>query len=279
LINLVTNARDALPFGGEITVETLNVTLHNREFHTTMPIPAGRYVLLRVKDTGTGMDQRTKACVFDPFFTTKNVSEVGRGCGLGLATVYGIVRQSEGYIWVDSEFGKGSCFNIYFPAIDQEPTNPEQPETEPARLQRRTLTALVVEDSETLRNAMPRVLEQAKLNVLLASDGIEALELAERYRKPIHLLITDVMMPGLPGTEVARQLRETRPQMKILYMSGYSSEILGEHSRPAIGYEFIQKPFKPRDLLKKIQALLVSEEFMAAGTVVYDDSERCSAPR
>ena len=166
-----------------------------------------------------------------PFFTTKDISCTGKGTGLGLASVYGIVKQSGGYISVDSRIGRGTTFNIYLPRVDEEQVEPERSEKPLGYSRATAATALVVEDSEIFRVTMPRVLENAKFNVLLAANGIEALQIAARYQGPIHLLITDVMMPRLRGTEPAARLIASRPEMKVLYMSSYSTDILGKQPR------------------------------------------------
>lgn len=257
LFNLATNARDAMPYGGTITIETQNVTLNQGEVHSPLSVPAGSYAALRVTDSGIGMDEATKARIFEPFFTTKGASGAGKGTGLGLASVYGIVKQSDGYIWVDSQIGRGSSFNIYLPLVEEEPA-PEQAKPESALLRGQVATVLVVEDSAAIRVAMPAILKTIECQVLLAADGIEALGVAERHPGPIHLLITDVMMPGLRGPELACQLRATRPEMKVLYISGYSSEIVAGRPGSSTDGEFIQKPFKQKDLLTKINELLAS---------------------
>jgi len=257
LLNLAANARDAMPNGGTLRIETRNVTLSSSEFHTSMSLPAGRYVLLQVKDTGVGMDEKTRAHIFEPFFTTKDVSGVGKGTGLGLASVHGIVRQSAGHISVESEVGKGTTFKIYLPRVDDDHAGSQESEREPEQLLDRVATILVVEDSDVIRLTMPKVLKGPNCKVLLAANGAEALQVAERFPGPIHLLVTDVVMPGLRGPELADRLLASRPEMKVLYMSGHSSENLAE---PRLNSEraFLQKPINPAVLRKKVNEMLSS---------------------
>jgi PAS domain S-box-containing protein len=267
LINLATNARDAMPYGGLVKIETQNVTFLEKEIHPTMSVPAGRYVLLQVTDNGTGMDEKTKARIFEPFFTTKDASGVGTRTGLGLASVHGIVRQSAGYILVDSQIGRGTTLKIYLPRVDEEYAEPEQAKEDSVHLRVGSATVLVAEDSELIRIMMPKILKTLNCQVLLAADGIEALQIAERHRGPIHLLITDVVMPGLRGPELAAQLATSRPEMKVLYMSGYSNEILAERTASGATWEFIQKPVEPQDLRRKVNELLESVTYTTAPTV------------
>lgn len=252
LINLTTNSRDAMPCGGTLKIETRNVTLPPDAPPHTMQPSERRYALLEVTDTGTGMDEKTKARVFEPFFTTKKALGVGMGTGLGLATVYGIVKQSNGFIYVDSHVGKGSTFRVYLPLIEQ------KPELQHARqdpIQNRTMkaTILLVEDSEPVRRLMQAGLETANLTILCAADGVEALQLAEHHPGPIHLLITDVMLPGMRGPEIAAQLSSSRPEMKILYISGYSDEILAGIQ---VKGRFIQKPVQVGELKRNVIEML-----------------------
>jgi PAS domain S-box-containing protein len=264
LLNLATNARDAMPYGGTLKIETRNVTWLADETHSTLAMPAGHYVLLQVKDTGIGMDEKTKARIFEPFFTTKGIAGAGTGTGLGLASVHGIVRQSAGYISVESQIGRGTTFKIYLPRVDEDDTDSANLTRERESPREWTATVLAVEDSDLIRLMLPKVLENANCKVLLASNGVEALAAAERYQGPIHLLITDVMMPGLSGPELAAQLGAARPEMKVLYMSGYSSEILAKQPLLTAGCKFLQKPFKPQDLLRGIKELLPSATATAA---------------
>ena len=247
IMNLVVNAGDAMPAGGTLTIETHNVTVDEQSGVTWPPILPGEYVLLAVTDTGHGMDGETKARIFEPFFTTK---EQGKGTGLGLATVYGIVKQSGGCIWVDSELGKGTKFEVYLPRVDEmeESTLPEEVETTPVRGRK---TILIVEDEDAVRELASEFLESAGYAVLTAKDGIEALVLAQRADRPVHALITDVVMPKMRGPELAKQLKRLRPSLKVVYMSGYLEYNRGTEDFLEDGF-FLQKPFSADTLVGKV---------------------------
>ena len=254
IMNLVVNARDAVSMGGKITIETANVYLNNEYVQSHLGARAGRYVMLAVSDTGAGMDDETKSHIFEPFFTTK---EAGKGTGLGLATVYGIVKQSNGYISVESEVGQGTAFKVYLPRVDEaaEPlTLSSLAPEKPAR--RRTETVLLAEDEEVVRNLTRQVLEMNGYKVLEAANGGAALMLCEEHKGPIHLLITDVVMPEMSGRKLAERLSAVRPNMRVLYMSGYTDEAIIRHGVLDEGTEFIQKPFTPESLAHKINELL-----------------------
>jgi len=240
LVNLAVNARDAMPEGGRLTIKTDNVDA------------GGSQVLLHVSDSGVGMDEEVQAHLFEPFFTTK---PRGKGSGLGLATVYGIVRQSGGHIAVDSAPGRGATFRVYLPRVEAplDPTDRPRPVTAPAA---GSETILLVEDEHLVRLLARKVLERAGYRVLVAAGGAEALELAERYAGPIHLLLTDVVMPGMNGRALMRRLAPLRPDLRVLYMSGYADEAVAQHGVLDPGTAFLQKPFTPGGLADKVRGVL-----------------------
>ncbi|MFN3652978.1 MAG: PAS domain S-box protein [Armatimonadota bacterium] len=253
LVNLVVNARDAMPHGGRLTIATRNVDLEGpfvREHPEVLP---GRYVALAVRDTGTGMAPDVAARAFEPFFTTK---DVGKGTGLGLATVYGIIKQSGGYIYLKTAPGKGSEFTVYLPRIDRE-CRQDAPVTAPA-LPDGTETLLVVEDEEMLRRLAVRVLEGCGYTVLQARNRIDALRVAGEHEGPIHLLLTDVVMPGGGGSTLAKELQENRPETRVLYMSGYTEDAIVRHGLARAEVSFLPKPFSPLELARKVRSVLDS---------------------
>ena len=251
IMNLAVNARDAMPKGGRLTIETTNVTLdtayHQRREVSVSP---GRYVLLAVSDTGTGMDTETQLHIFEPFFTTK---ESGKGTGLGLATVYGIVKQSQGFIWVYSELGKGSTFKIYLPRLDAAVTEliAQALQATPGG----TETILLAEDESALRNVSRVYLESKGYTVLDAPNANEALSICKSYREPIHVLITDMVMPGLGGLELAKSALEFRPGLAVVLVSGYTDRALDSEAT-GIGAKFLQKPFSLDALARTVRVLL-----------------------
>jgi CheY-like chemotaxis protein len=244
---MAVNAGDAMPAGGILTVETHNVTVDKQCATAGPPILPGQYVLLAVTDTGHGMDAQTKARIFEPFFTTK---EQGRGTGLGLATVYGIVKQSGGFIWVESEPAKGARFEVYFPRVDEGEESLPSEEIAATPVRRRK-TVLVVEDEEGVRELASEFLESAGYTVLTARHGTEALAIAERSEDPIHLLITDVVMPKMRGPELAKRLKVLRSGLRIVYMSGYLEYNRGNEDFLEEGF-FLQKPFSRDTLVLKV---------------------------
>jgi PAS domain S-box-containing protein len=252
IVNLAINARDAMPSGGTLTMETANLEVDDAFARTHPGAAPGSYVRLRVLDTGVGMDAETKAHLFEPFFTTKSV---GKGTGLGLATVYGIVKQSGGYIWVDSEPGRGTIFTILLPRTSGTPEPPASTDR-PAPPARGTETILLVEDEEAVRTLSDRALNKLGYSVLAAPSGWDALRVAERHRGPIHLVLTDVVMPGLSGRELVRQLAAVRPGMQVLYISGYSDEAIARHGVLDPGTAFLQKPFTPDRLASKVREVI-----------------------
>jgi two-component system cell cycle sensor histidine kinase/response regulator CckA len=218
VLNLAVNARDAMPNGGTLIIETANTVLDQSTIRHMPTAEPGDYVLLSVSDNGIGMDPQTKAKIFEPFFTTK---EAGRGTGLGLATIYDIVKRSEGYIWVSSEVGKGTIFKIYFPrverSVEEAATQVRRPQIQPG-----TETILVVEDDDSLRQVTRELLAQSGYSVLEATNGEQALQVVRNYHAPVHLLLADVVMPGMSGAALAAELSQTHPEMNVLYMSGYT---------------------------------------------------------
>jgi signal transduction histidine kinase len=251
LVNLAVNARDAMPRGGRLTIETHNVTIDDREAQRHASFPPGAYVLLAVSDTGIGIDKEILPHIFEPFFTTK---EAGQGTGLGLSMVYGIVKQSGGWIWASSEMGHGTTFKIYLPRVDA-PITFVQPSTEPES-PRGTETVLVVEDEETVRRLTSHILRRHGYDVIEASNGGEALLACERHVVPIPLVITDVVMPGMSGPELAARLKKLHPEMKALYTSGYADAAVVEHGLREGMTSFLQKPFTAGELTRKVRDML-----------------------
>ncbi|HEY0005591.1 MAG TPA: PAS domain S-box protein [Pyrinomonadaceae bacterium] len=252
IVNLVVNARDAMPNGGKLTIETENVNLDEAyaQYHVT--VEPGYYVMLTISDNGCGMSGETRARIFEPFFTTK---EEGKGTGLGLSTVYGIVKQSKGNIWVYSEIGEGTTFKIYLPRVEEEVDNLQQSQ-HPQMNAQGTETLMLAEDDEMVRQIARRILEMSGYQVLEASNGPEALVLLEQYKQPIHLMLTDVIMPGMSGHDIAEQAARLRPEMIILYMSGYTKDAIVHHGVLNEGVNFIEKPFTPYGLASKVREVL-----------------------
>jgi CheY-like chemotaxis protein len=254
ITNLAVNARDAMPQGGKLTIETQNVEVdEDYARQHEIAVTPGSYVLLAVSDAGIGMDNVTRSRVFEPFFTTK---DPGKGTGLGLSTVFGIVKQSRGFIWVYSEVGHGTSFKMLLPRV-----------TEAADLDRPaptvvsssgTETILLVEDNTALRKLATRVLEPAGYTVLGAAEGTEALRLLEGHEEPVHLLLSDVVMPGMSGRKLAEQLAQTRPRMKVLFMSGYTGDTIVRHGVLDAQVPFLNKPFTAAALLRKVREVLDS---------------------
>jgi PAS domain S-box-containing protein len=252
IVNLTVNARDAMPNGGRLILETSKMEIDESYASRHDPVQPGSYVILAVTDTGVGMDESTMSRLFEPFFTTK---EVGKGTGLGLATVYGIVKQSGGYIWAYSEVGHGTTFKVLLPGEEEVA---ELAEKEVAYLYPSggEETVLVVEDEKLVRDLVREILSQHGYDVLEASRGAEALEVSGRHKGPIHLLISDVVMPGMTGPELARRLTALRPEMGVLFMSGYTNDAILHYGVFEHGAEFLQKPFKASALGAKVRRVL-----------------------
>jgi PAS domain S-box-containing protein len=251
IMNLAVNARDAMPRGGKLTIETANVDLDDTYARRHTTVRPGSYAMIAVSDTGAGMSDETLAHMFEPFFTTK---ERGKGTGLGLATVYGIVKQSGGSVWVYSEVGKGTTFKIYLPVVEEgvavEPTP-----AEPVSLAG-SETVLLVEDEKSVRALSRSILERYGYTVLEAGSGKEGLEVARQFPLPIHLVLTDVVMPEMGGTDLASQLETLRPGVRVLYMSGYTDDAIFRHGLLTKGRSFLQKPFTPEALARKVREAL-----------------------
>jgi two-component system cell cycle sensor histidine kinase/response regulator CckA len=263
IMNLAVNARDAMPSGGRLIIETSNAEL-DRTYNSTHPIvKPGRYVLLAVSDTGTGMDAETQAHIFEPFFTTK---EPGKGTGLGLATVYGVVKQSGGFIWVYSEVGKGTCFKIYLPRVDQ----PEDKGTTAlpfAEEPRGTEKILLAEDEQDVREVAREFLESGGYTVIEAGNGAEALRLAAEHKASIDLLVTDMVMPGMTGRELARRLEQQRTGVGVIYMSGYSEQTAVEAAEVDTGIRLLTKPFSRGSMLRAVRDALNVRQNASGGTI------------
>ena len=249
LMNLAINARDAMPRGGRFTIETANVELDEAYAHTHPEVTPGPYVRLTVSDTGCGMDEATRAHIFEPFFTTK---EPGKGTGLGLAMVFGFVKQSGGQMTAQSQPGRGSTFNLYFPRVSAPAAERAYAEAAPGGGE----TILLVEDEEDLRKLALELLTQQGYTVLEAPDGLTALRLAEAYPGAIDLLVTDVVMPGMDGRQLAGRLAALRPAVKTLFMSGYTDDTILRHDIQMSETSFLQKPFSVEGLPQKVRQVL-----------------------
>jgi PAS domain S-box-containing protein len=252
IMNLAINARDAMPEGGSLTIETANVTLDENYAAQHVSVVPGSYVMLAVTDTGCGMDEDTQARIFEPFFTTK---PAGRGTGLGLSTVYGIVKQSGGNIWLYSEPGKGTTFKVYLPSVDESPQDADKPAAPTLRHGGRE-TVLLVEDDEQLRRLAHRALASQGYTVLEADRGNTALDIARRHKGRIDLLLTDVVMPDINGTKLADMLRGARPELRVLFMSGYPDGAILHHGMLEHGVSYIAKPFTTEAVTRKVREVL-----------------------
>ena len=258
IMNLAVNARDAMPGGGRLTIETSNLTIDEEFARLHAPLLPGEYVVLSISDNGAGMDLETQSHIFEPFFTTKGL----KGTGLGLSTVYGIVKQSGGYIWVYSDAGKGTTFKVYLPRVAENFERTAQvaalpePPAAPAAPGRETI--LLVEDENNLRYLARQFLEKQGYRVMEAPDGSVAMKMAAAHEGPIHLLLTDVIMPGMNGRELAQRLAEIRPDTKILYMSGYTENVIGRNGTLDAGIRLLQKPFTLRDLKNTVREVMNS---------------------
>src|SRR5579885_928302 len=276
IMNLAVNARDAMPHGGNLVIESANVRLDENFARTHAGVEPGEYVMIAVSDTGMGMDAETQSHIFEPFFTTKGP----KGTGLGLSTVYGIVKQSGGYIWVYSEPGKGTSFKIYLPHVTAEEfAAEEQPAAAAAAAPNETVheTILVVEDEGNLRRLTRQFLENQGYTVLEAADGAAAVQICVAHQGTIHLLLTDVIMPGMNGRELAHRVSEIRPNIRVLYMSGYTENAIGHNGTLDAGIMLLQKPFTLHALQAKVrevldQTTLPQEVAMSARAVIHPET-------
>jgi two-component system cell cycle sensor histidine kinase/response regulator CckA len=254
LVNLVVNARDAMPQGGRITIETRNVELDENYTSEHAPVVAGRYVMLSVADNGVGMNRDTKEHAFDPFFTTK---EAGKGTGLGLATVYGIVKQSGGYVWIYSEPALGTTLKLYFPEVSASAAfSTSEPRAPSKDTKRGSETILLVEDEDAVRGITSRILEKQGYRVIAAQHGREAMEIASQESGIIDLVLTDVVMPGMNGRGLVERLTGIRPRIKSLYMSGYTDDDIIRRGFIEPSKSFLQKPFTSDNLLHTVRKVL-----------------------
>ncbi|HKN67209.1 MAG TPA: PAS domain S-box protein [Gemmatimonadaceae bacterium] len=253
LINLIVNARDAMPGGGTVSIETANVELSDGYSRLRPVVVPGKYVMIAVSDTGEGMDEETQSRIFEPFFTTK---PAGKGTGLGLSTVYGIVKQSSGYIWVYSEPRIGTTFKVYLPMMEAEEISVAVAERAVRKPMLGSETVLLVEDEPSVRSIARRILERNGYTVLEAHDGRHALRVADQYRQPIQLLLTDMMMPELTGRDLWRSLAPRRSELRVLYMSGYTNDDMVRRGLIDANSAFVQKPFTAADLARAVRSTL-----------------------
>jgi len=255
IMNLAVNARDAMPHGGKLTVETADVTCDDEDARSNPLLTAGEYVMLAISDTGVGMDAATQLRIFEPFFTTKG----SKGTGLGLSTVYGIIQQSRGYILVSSQPGKGTSFKIYLPRVSATgQAIPREPSLTTAKPEQALETILLVEDESSLRNLSRQFLESQGYTVLEAAEGAAAMQICNSHPGPIHLLLTDLIMPGINGRELARRISAMRPETKVLYMSGYTENVIAHNAILEEGIALLQKPFSLSTLKIKVSEKLSS---------------------
>jgi hypothetical protein len=255
LINLLVNARDAMPQGGRVVIETADAELDQADVSQHLGLQPGKYVLLSISDSGAGMNAETRSHLFEPFYTTK---EPGRGTGLGLSTVYGIVKHSGGHISVESTEGKGTTFRIYLPRIQEAEPQSDTVTSSPS-VQTAAATILVVEDETALRRLVCISLEKRKHNVLAAKDGAEALDIFRQHAAQIQLVITDLVMPRMDGLELRQRIAELRPDVKFLFMSGYAEQLAEQHPGSLEGCAFLEKPFLPEELAHKVSGLLAGD--------------------
>ena len=252
IINLAVNARDAMPMGGKLTFETVTTIINDEYIETHPEATPGEYVMVGVTDNGSGISEDVKSKMFEPFYTTK---DVGKGTGLGLSTVYGIVKQSEGFIYVYSVEGEGTSFKIYLPRVIAEPDELIK-RGEISKAPRGSETVLIVEDEAGIRKVVIKILNRQGYQVLEAENGGSALALCEKLDKPVDLLVTDVIMPIMGGAELKRRLHARWPDLKVLFMSGYTENAIVHHGVLKPGIPYIQKPFSPMDFLERVRKVL-----------------------
>ena len=252
IMNLAVNAKDAMPSGGKLTIETADVELDESYARSHVDVKPSHYVMFSVSDTGVGMTSGVRERIFEPFFTTK---EMGKGTGLGLSTTYGIVKQSEGHIWVYSVQGKGTTFKIYLPRVN-EPLEEIRKDVLKEELPRGNETILIVEDEEDVRKLAGKILEKQGYRILESFNGDDALVACKRRKSPIHLMLADIIMPGMSGSELAKLLKPLYPEIKILYMSGYTDNAVVRHGVLEKGVNYIQKPFTMEGLARKVREVL-----------------------
>jgi CheY-like chemotaxis protein len=263
IMNLALNSRDAMPKGGKLTLETSNATLDETYAREHQPVESGQYVMLAVSDTGHGMAEETMGRIFEPFYTTK---EVGKGTGLGLSMVYGIVKQSGGYVWVYSEPDQGTTFKIYLPRVDQPADQPSTEQT-PIRFSRGTETILLVEDDPQLRELSSSVLSHCGYRVLSAATPDEGIAICESNHQQIRLLVTDVVMPRMNGRQLAERIQRVSPKIRVLYISGYTDNAIVHYGVLDPGLWFLAKPFTLSALVAKVREVLDSATSSAPGVV------------
>lgn len=255
IMNLAVNSRDAMPKGGRLTVDTANVYLDDSQAFKYADNRSGTHIMIAVSDTGCGIDPKIQEKIFEPFFTTK---ELGKGTGLGLSTVYGIVKQNDGMITVASEPEKGTTFRIFFPAVEESAVT-VAPIRESDDSYRGAETILVVEDDLTTRTVISRILREKGYTILEAADGLEALQIYKMHENPIHLILTDVVMPGISGRELFNQIQSFNSKAKVLFMSGYTDDAIVQHGVLENGVAFLQKPISPTDIIRKVRMVLDQE--------------------
>ena len=252
ILNLVINARDAMPNGGTLAIQTNNTSLDEAYASKHLPTQTGEYVEVAVSDTGSGITDEVMARLFEPFFTTK---EVGKGTGLGLSTTYGIVKQSGGYLWCESEVGLGTTFRVFLPRVDEPVTHPEK-RAAPAPIHPGDETVLLVEDEPEVRSLVQRILKTQGYTVVTAANPDEAIAVAREFKGTIQVMVTDVVMPGMSGLQLAERLMPTRPNMRVLFVSGYTHDTIGHQGVLDPGTAFLQKPFTPNALARKVREVL-----------------------
>jgi CheY-like chemotaxis protein len=276
LMNLAANSRDAMPEGGRFTVQTSDVDLDEQYAESKHAvIPTGRYAVLTVSDTGAGISAEHLSHVFEPFYTTK---ASGKGTGLGLATVYGIVKQNHGFVWVYSEGGMGTIFKIYLPCVGDQPVTVSTLDPGVAAVSGGTETVLLVEDEEALRRAAAEFLRLRGYTVLEARDGVDALSVSQNHGSTIHLAVTDVVMPHMSGGQLAKELETLRPETRVLFVSGYAGQTVVDHKVVDVENNFLQKPFTLKQLAGKIRTVL-DHSLIVIPNIAADVLERADGAR